>query len=252
MDLDHPAATVLRRRILQEKHFLRKLYEEWYRMITVEVPQGDRPVLELGSGAGFLGEFMPGLVTSDIITLPDLSLVLDAHRIPFKNDALRAIVMIDVLNHLGNVRRFLKEATRCVTPGGVIVMIEPWVSPWSRLIYRRLHHEPFEPGVISWEFPARGPLSSANGALPWMIFERDMQQFSLEFPEWRIKSVKPDMPFCYLASGGMAWRAFAPGLFFGSFRRIERWLSPWMRHLAMFALIVLERLKNNEQPGTSS
>lgn len=246
LDLDDPATTVLRRRILQEKPFLRSIYAEWYRTIASEVPAGDRPVLELGSGAGFLAQFIPGLVTSDIFKVPELSLVLDAHRIPFKSGALRAIVMIDVLHHLGDARRFFQEAGRCVQPGGAVVMIEPWVSTWSRLIYRGLHHEPFEPEATSWEFPARGPLSGANGALPWIILERDRKLFSQEFPEWRIKRVKPDMPFCYLASGGMSWRSLVPGFVFGPFRRLEKRLAPWMSHLAMFALVVLKRSESNE------
>jgi len=241
VDLDDPATTVLRTRILEDKRFLRKLYEEWYGTIADEVPPGGRPVLELGSGAGFLEQFVPGVITSDIFKLPDLSLVLDAHEIPFREGSLRAIVMVDVLHHLSDSRRFFREASRCVQPGGVVVMIEPWASAWSTFIYRGLHHEPFEPGASSWEFPARGPLSGANGALPWIIFERDRAKFTAEFPEWRIRQVKPDMPFCYLASGGMSWRSLAPAATFPVVRHMEKRLAPWMSRLAMFARIVLER-----------
>src|SRR5262249_31802772 len=40
------------------------------------------------------------------------------------------------------------QATRCVRSGGVVAMIEPWVTPWSRFVYTRLHHEPFQPETI--------------------------------------------------------------------------------------------------------
>jgi hypothetical protein len=65
-------------------------------------------------------------------------------------------------------------------------MIEPWVSTLSRPIYTRLHHEPFNPDAKDWSFPDTGPLSGANGALPWIIFQRDRHHFesgsaSLEF-----------------------------------------------------------------------
>jgi len=125
-ELDDPGTTILRKRILQEKKFLRSIYEEWYAAIANRVPRGNQPVLELGSGAGFLPLTIPDLITSDILKLPDISLVLDAHFLPFKASSLRAIVMIDVIHHLGDVRRFLHEATRCVKPGGVMFMIEPW------------------------------------------------------------------------------------------------------------------------------
>jgi len=81
------------------------------------------------------------------------------------------------------------------------------------------------------------------------MMERDKELFAREFPQWRVKYVKPDMPFSYLASGGMTLRSLAPRFAFGAVRKVEKWLEPWMRHLAMFALIVLERSGDNEQTG---
>ncbi|MEW6593224.1 MAG: class I SAM-dependent methyltransferase, partial [Candidatus Hadarchaeota archaeon] len=100
LDLDDPRATVVRRQILREKAFLRKLYQDWYRWIVEALPQQPGPVLELGAGAGFLQDHVPDLITSDLLHLPDISLVLDAHGIPFRDRTLRAVVMIDVLHHL--------------------------------------------------------------------------------------------------------------------------------------------------------
>ena len=155
--------------------------------------------------------------------------------------ALRGIVMTDVLHHLPEPRRFLAEAARCVRPGGVVVMIEPWATPWSRLIYRHLHHEPFRPEA-DWTFPRSGPLSGANGALPWILFERDRQQFEREFPEWKIDGIELMMPFCYLLSGGVSLRSLVPGWTFPALRGFERLLNPYATHLAMFAKIALKRV----------
>jgi SAM-dependent methyltransferase len=242
IDLDDPKATVLRRKILLEKRFLRNLYQEWYGWILAALPEQTGPVLELGSGAGFLKEHIPGLITSDLMHLPDLSLVMDAHCIPLRERTLRAIVMIDVLHHLPRPRIFLSEALRCLTVGGAAIMIEPWVSAWSRLVYGRLHHEPFQPQAEQWEFPSSGPLSGANGALPWIIFQRDLAEFRREFPQWRIKSLDFGMPFSYLLSGGVSMRSFVPGSLFGFVRRVEKALDPWMDHLAMFSRVVLEKI----------
>ena len=87
-----------------------------------------------------------------------------------------------------------------------------------------------------------GPLSGANGALPWIIFARDRVKFNNEFPEWRIEVIKPIMPFRYLVSGGVSLRALAPVWSFEGWRQIERALDRWSNQLAMFALIVLRRL----------
>jgi SAM-dependent methyltransferase len=150
-------------------------------------------------------------------------------------------VMQDVLHHVPEPRRFFKEAARCVRPGGTIVMIEPWVTGWSRFVYRKLHHEPFRPDASQWEFPSAGPLSGANGALPWILFERDRLQFVREFPMWSIRSIEVQMPFRYMLSGGVSMRSLTPGWSFTMWRTVEHALQPWMGRLGMFAFIVLER-----------
>ena len=120
-------------------------------------------------------------------------------------------------------------------------MIEPWVSTWSRLIYTRLHHEPFDPDAKDWTFPDTGPLSGANGALPWIIFQRDQRQFESGFPELAIRELRPLMPFRYLVSGGVSMRQLMPAATFGLWRQIESCLGPWPHHWSMFAFIHLER-----------
>jgi SAM-dependent methyltransferase len=241
VDLDDPRATVLRKRILQEKQFLRHIYDEWYQLLVASMPRVRGPVLELGTGAGFLKDYLPELITSDVLSLPDIGVVLDAHRIPFQDASLRAIVMIDVLHHLSQPAVFFAEATRCVKPGGGMIMIEPWVTPWSRLVHTWLHHEPFRPEASRWGFPTSGPLSGANGALPWMIFHRDRSRFTADFPEWRVKTIDLDMPFSYLLSGGVSMRAFAPGAAYKPVRWLETRQQRWIRKCAMFARIWLER-----------
>src|SRR5438132_9357728 len=90
-DLDDPRSTALRRRIVREKKFLRRIYQEWYAMSAASLPAGEKPVLELGSGAGFMEEFVPGLITSEIFPTPGIRVVLDGQRLPFSEESLRAI-----------------------------------------------------------------------------------------------------------------------------------------------------------------
>jgi SAM-dependent methyltransferase len=242
MDLDDPRTTALRRQIIQNKPFLRKIYEEWYEQLAAALPPGDEPALELGSGAGFCDRYIPRLITSEIFLCPGIRVVLDGHRLPLADSSLRGIVMSDVLHHLPNARAFFTEAGRCVRPGGVVAMVEPWVTPWSTFIYTRLHHEPFRPDAAEWEFPNTGPLSGANGALPWIIFQRDRKQFETEFPQWRIETIRPFMPFRYLISGGVSLRGVTPGWSFNAWRAIEDELHEHQEKLAMFAMIALRRI----------
>ena len=241
LDINDARTIRLRRQIIQEKRFLRKIYQEWYAAIAAALPAGEGPVLELGSGPGFLGDYIPGLITSDILCCPWVRIVLDGARLPFANGALRGIVMTDVLHHLSQPRLFFAEAARCVRPGGAVTMIEPWVTGWSRMIYARMHHEPFRPQAAEWESPSSTPLSGANSALAWILFERDRVQFSRTFPQWRIQQVSPMMPFRYVLSGGVSMRSLMPWWSFTVWRILEGALSPWMHKWAMFAQITLQR-----------
>jgi SAM-dependent methyltransferase len=242
LDIDDPRTTELRRQIIHEKIFLKRIYQEWYRAIVAVLPSGQGAVLELGSGGGFMREFAPDLISSEVFYCPNVRAVVDGLHLPFADKSLRAIVMTNVLHHLAQPRLFFTEASRCVRSGGIVAMIEPWVTPWSRFVYGQLHHEPFEPEAPSWELPSSGPLSGANDALPWIIFSRDRAKFEQEFPHWRIELVQPIMPFRYLVSGGVSMRGLAPGWSFGFFRQIENALNCWNNRLAMFAHIVLRRL----------
>jgi SAM-dependent methyltransferase len=241
LDIDDPRTTLLRRAVIRDKAFLRRIYEEWYGLIAREVPVMAEPALELGSGAGFLEQYVPNLITSEIFPVSGIDLVADAHRLPFAGSSLRAILMTDVLHHLPRPRAFFGEAARCVRVGGVVAMTEPWVTAWSRLIYQTVHHEPFKPGASEWEFPSSGPLSGANGALPWILFHRDRAQFEAEFPAWRIESVQPIMPLRYLLSGGVSLRALVPAFSYPMWRSLDKLLA---RRMGMFAKIVLRRVES--------
>jgi SAM-dependent methyltransferase len=240
--IDDPVTTDLRRSIITSKPFLRAIYEDWYQSIVARIPDSTGAVLELGSGAGFFQQFVPDVITSEVFECAGVQLVADAQNLPFSDGELRAIVMTDVLHHIPNVAAFFREATRCLRSGGAVIMVEPWVSPWSNLIYTHLHHEPFEPEVEQWDFPAKGPLSDANGALPWIVFDRDRKRFEEEFPHLKIKEVRPMMPFRYLVSGGVSMRALMPGWTTPLWKTIEKACEPQMKRLAMFSLISLRRM----------
>ena len=241
LSLDDPLTTEQRRDIIQGNRFLWQIYDEWYRMIARCVPEGPGRVAELGSGAGFLDDYIPDLITSEVFLCSGIQVVFDARQLPFPPNSLKMIAMVDVLHHVPDVRAFLRQAQSCVRPGGSIAMIEPWVSRWSRLVYGNLHHEPFEPDAKAWAFPEAGVLSGANGALPWIVFQRDQKQFETEFSGFEIEEVHPFMPLRYLLSGGVSMRQLMPGGAFTFWRAIENGLRKWPDHWSMFAFIHLRR-----------
>jgi SAM-dependent methyltransferase len=241
LSVDNSLTTALRKGIIRKNRFLWRIYDEWYRMLAQQIPDRSEPVLELGSGAGFLAEYIPRLITTEVFPCAGIDAVTDACHMPLKPGSLRGIVMVDVLHHIPDVRRFFREADRCLTSGGLVAMVEPWRTGWSQWIYRNLHHEPFEPDTREWAFPSSGPLSGANGALPWIVFERDRNLFEREFPRLRIERIWPFMPIRYMVSGGVSMRPLMPEFMFPVWSGLEHCLAPWRNLLAMFALIILRK-----------
>jgi SAM-dependent methyltransferase len=242
LDIDDPSTTARRREIIESKPFLKRIYQEWYRTLSDHLPDGSGPVLELGSGAGFLSGYIPRLITSEVFKCPGIQVVLDGQELPIAAESLRAIVMTDVLHHIPDPRRFFRETSRCLRVGGRILLIEPWVSRWSRMVYTHLHHEPFQPDSKDWTIPLSGPLSGANGAMPWIIFERDRERFEASFPQLKVELVRPFMPFRYLVSGGVSLRTLMPNATFRLWRGLEAAMAKQMRTWAMFALIVISHV----------
>ncbi|MDP2654375.1 MAG: class I SAM-dependent methyltransferase [Candidatus Omnitrophota bacterium] len=198
--------------------------------------------MELGSGGGFIKDIIPGIVTSDMILGHGIDLNFSALRIPFRDGAVGAFVMFNVMHHIPDSRVFLSEAGRCLAPGGRIIMIEPANSLFGRFIYRNFHHEPFLPKA-GWSFDSAGPLSSANGALPWIVFCRDRKTFETEYPQFRIDRIKFHTPFRYLLSGGFTLKQLLPSFLSPASRWIEALLSPLNPFLGMFMTVQLTRMK---------
>ena len=238
MNIDQPHTTALRKQIINSKPFLEKLYDEWYCRISAKFPH-DARVLELGSGPGFLKKFMPLLITSELFPTPGIDMVIDALAIDMDEASVDGIVMTSVLHHIPDCSRFFQEASRVIRNEGRLVMIEPWNTTWARWIYTHLHHELFEPHTKEWSFQTTGPLSGANGALPWIIFQRDRALFEARFPQWRIVSIVPIMPVTFLLSGGVSLRSLLPGWMYSPVRFFEQIFKEEL--WAMFAIITLER-----------
>ena len=237
--LDDPRTTLLHKEIIKTKPFLRRLYEEWYNEFISAGEQLGGKMLEIGSGGGFLKDIYPKVITSDILPL-GCDMTFSAEQIPLKDAELSAIVMLNVLHHIPHPAIFLSEAQRTLRTAGKVIMIEPANSFFGRFIYRNFHHEPFEPKG-GWEIDSSGPLSGANGALPWIIFERDIAKFEKDFPKLKVNKIKYHSPLLYLLSGGVSRKAFVPFRAFGIIKGLETLLSPLSRIFGMFVTIELEK-----------
>jgi SAM-dependent methyltransferase len=247
-DRDDPAVTLLHGEIIQKKPFLKRIYIDFYRQFLKAVPEpADKFLVELGSGGGFIKKIIGNVVTSDVLDVPNVDKVFSAVEIPFENASVDAFFMIDVLHHIADSRAFFTEALRSLKVGGKVVMIEPANTLWSRFIYKNFHHERFDPSG-QWGLEKDKPLSAANGALPWIIFSRDREEFCRSFPCLQIVRMHSHTPLLYLLSGGLTLRQLAPSFTYPIFKVVERILSPLNGLLGMFQTIELEKIRTANHP----
>lgn len=241
LELDDPGRVRELRKLIQSKPALRRYYEEVYRKYADCLARCPREGLavELGSGAGFVKSVLPEVVTSDTIAYEGVDRVVDAMAMPFADSSLRAIFMLNVFHHIPDVSRFFAEAQRCLVPGGRILIVDQFPGWMSSIVYRHLHHEPWHPDAEEWKFASTGPLSGANGALAWMVFERDLAQFRARFPDLKLERFEPHSPLRYWLAGGLKSWSLLPGWAFDAATAADRALMGLGRTWASFVDVEL-------------
>lgn len=240
LPLDAPERTVLHGEIIQSKRYTIDLYHQWYaefKKCIDQCPEGK--MVELGSGGGFLKKLIPEVITSDILPLESNDMTFSALSMPFEDGSLSAILMIDTFHHIPDSEQFINECVRCLKPGGRVLMIEPANSAFGRFIYQNYHHEPFLPEAKEWLIPSSGPMSGANGALPWIVFERDRKRFEQSYPELSITGIQYRNPLLYLLSGGVSFKQLLPSFTYPLVAWIDAWLPKVVPAFSMFTRIEL-------------
>lgn len=233
------AATLERRRAAwQARPELRAVYREWFDRI-LEAVGVRRPVVEVGAGPGFFKAAAPTLVATDVLAGLAVDLRCDADVLPFRSGSLGAIVMVDTLHHLPRPLDFLAEASRALTPGGRIAMVEPWITLPSWILYRFFHHEECRLRVdVARPFAskAKGPLEG-NAAIPYLALGR-LRDVG---PPLHLVRAEPFVGLPYLATFGFRVARPLPAFLQRVARAGERAVAPLTRWLATRIFVVLEK-----------
>jgi SAM-dependent methyltransferase len=236
-----------RRQEWNRRPLTREVYHRYFEAIGRELAPGLRTV-EIGGGAGNLKSFRPDVRVSDIVATPYVDFVADALELPLADGAADNLILVDVLHHLPRPARFFREAARVLRPGGRVVMLEPYISLFSRVVFRLAHPEPVDltadplPVADVPVFHADGPFAS-NQAIPTLLFARDRARFEQRFPQLRVRTAQLDSVFVYPLSGGFSGPCMVPRFAYGAAWAVERVLSPLRRWLAFRLLVTLERVK---------
>jgi len=227
------AATLRNRARLGANKNLLFWYRELYRDQFKDVPNpAALSILEIGSGTSPLKQFLLNVVTSDVLDLDYLDLVFDCHEIDkldaIEDNSLDVITLTNVLHHLKSPIAFLNRAASKLKPGGKVIATEPFFSLLSTVIFKYLHHEPVDFRIPEPDLgDVQGPLSSANIALPWLIFFRRpewLQRLNDHFDLTRFFT-RPFSAVSYMVTGGVSHRMPVPGFFYRMLFRVDLALS---------------------------
>ena len=228
-----------------EKPTLRAIYDDLYQKIENVALTGD--TLEIGGGIGNLQIGGGRVIKSDIQHSVGVDVVADAQNLPFENKVFSNIVLFDVLHHLQCPLLFFAEAQRVLKPGGRVIMMEPGITPISKLLYKMGHEEPVEMG---WDMnnpckvdADKDPYDS-NQAIPTILFKRDPQLFLAAVKGFKINSSDWLSLFAYPLSGGFKSWSLLPCRWVSLILKIEEKLLPFLGFLMAFRLmVVLEKEK---------
>jgi len=244
------AATLRNRARLGANKNLLFWYRELYRDQFKDFPNpAELSILEIGSGTSPLKQFLSNVVTSDVLDLDYLDLVFDCHGIDrldaIKDNSLDVISLTNVLHHLKSPIAFLNHAASKLKSGGKVIATEPFFSVLSTPIFKYLHHEPVDFQISDPELAkVRGPLESANIALPWLIFFRKREWLQRLNDKFDIASLsaRPYSALSYMATGGISHRLPIPRLLYRALFFIDRAFSHYFPRLcASFFTIILTR-----------
>ena len=243
IDLDsHIRAKGLREKIKGKKSLYR-LYCEFYKKYELSLKKcpKDGISVEIGSGAGFIKDILPKVITTDILLYETIELAMDATKLPFEGNSIKSLFLMNTLHHIPDTVSFFREVERCLKPGGRVFIIDQYHGWISKLILKYLHHEDYHPQAKEWAFETSGPLSGANGALCWIIFYRDRALFEELYPSLKIDKLTPHTPFRYWLSGGLKKWNLLSGPLFRVTSKIDLWLSKKIPQLNSFIDVELQK-----------
>lgn len=135
----------------------RRIHRQFLNWIKTGIKNNpEARILEIGGGTGFDAEKIIGHNNNILFILSDLSkgaleigekrlknksnvmfCLADAENTPFCDSSLNCVYIIAALHHLECPEKFLKEAERCLAPGGqLIIGIEP--NKFGHVMYQRV------------------------------------------------------------------------------------------------------------------
>ncbi|MFH1946881.1 MAG: methyltransferase domain-containing protein [Candidatus Magasanikbacteria bacterium] len=229
-----------------KKFVLRKIYQQFYELIKNEVDQSiEGKIVELGSGIGNLKSVISEAICTDVFENAWLDQVENAYVLSFKNASVSNLILFDVFHHLQYPGTAFEEFFRVLKSGGRIVIFEPYISFFGRIVYGVFHHEPIAwKDEITWIIPKNMTVDSldyyaAQGNASRIFYNK---KYTKLLKNWKVIKKKRIPASAYVLSGGYSKPQLFPSFLLSTFTVLDKFLGLFPRLFSTRVLVVLEKL----------
>jgi SAM-dependent methyltransferase len=179
-----------------------------------------------------------------------IDLVGDAYHLPFPNDSVSDLILIDVLHHLRYPGTALAEFHRVLLPGGRVIIFEPFVrSILGFIVYGLFHHESlgmFTP--IQWFYFDQSHISlqsyyTAQANASRIFFTKRFKDY---LSMWKVKNIRRFSALTYVLSGGYSGPQLFPDAAYPIVRFFDKICEPAPLLFATRLLLYLEKLSHQD------
>lgn len=238
---DPEETTRVQTKILKEKKVLLDWYRKAYAFVAQETSSHTVHV-EIGSGSSLLFEHIPGLIKANIIFIRENDLVFSGYQLPFMDNSVGDLILINVLHHMGDPYAFFEEAERVLKPGGRILISDPYLSFLSYPVWNYLHPEPCNIKRLGFGGAAEAnPLTDANSANATLLFCSGKNPFEQRCRNLAVVRVKLHTKFQYWLAGGYNFPQLIPDALLPATQFLEQFFSPLDQWMASFMFAIIEK-----------
>lgn len=187
-------------------------------------------ILEIGSGAGLSVNFIKRqkIILTDILSWPQGKVQgsINAINLPFADNSFDSVFSLDAIHHMEFPVKAIAEACRVVRPGGRVVIVEPYISYFSFLVYKMFHKE-----QTTWNYKISpdGSVTSSTASegeqatLQAMFYDDKWIRYIQKLTKKELKFQRSYFsPISFFATGGLSNPLPVPAVLISIIIRLEK------------------------------